>query len=164
MTIRIRNFLVITVAALSIVVRAQEAAYAFMTHLAPELLQTDCGPILYLAGRGPGSGSSQYDNDEYWLLQSDTWVPLDVLGWVYDFRDRMPDGFSLHGIGDLATGLSTMTYVDAVHRDGDAMCCASGGTIWIHFEWDDLTLRVESFEHDPSVQLTELRNDIEERH
>lgn len=136
-------------------VRTDEA-YGFMTHLAPELLQTDRGPILYLAGRGLGAGRSQYDKDEYWLWQSDTWVPLDVHSWIYDFRDRMSDGFRLNGIGDLATALGTMTYVDsAVHRDGDAMCCASGGTIWIHFEWDDLTLRVVSFEHDPSAQLTD---------
>ena len=134
-------------------VRKHEEQYGYLTNLAPELLQNDRGPILYLAGRGLGSGRSQYRNDEYWLWRSGTWLPLDVHGWYIDFRDRMPDGFIHWGLVYLATALSTMTYVDAIHRDEDAMCCPSGGTIRIHFEWDDLELRVAGFEHDPSVQF-----------
>ena len=134
-------------------VRRHEEEYGFLTILAPELLQTDRGPILYLAGRGLGSGTSQYKYDEYWLWRSGTWLPLDMHGWFNVFWDRILEGFWLSGIFDLATALSTMTYVAPVHSDEDAQCCPSGGTIWIHFEWDDLTLRVVSFEHDPSVQF-----------
>ena len=65
----------------------------------------------------------------------------------------MPAGFRLNGIGDLTSALRTMTYVDnAVLRDSDCMACPSGGTVRIQFEWDDLTLRVVSLEHDPDGQ------------
>lgn len=137
-------------------VRKQDSGSWFETFHAPKLLQTDRGPILHLAGRGLGAGRSQYDRHQYWLWRSGTWVALDVLSWIYEFRGQMPDGFGLGGIGDLATALRTMTYVDTwVRRDGDYMCCPTGGTIRIQFEWDDLTLRVLSFEHDPDAQSTE---------
>ena len=137
-------------------VRKQTEDSWFDTFDAPELLQTDRGPILYLLGRGLGAGMSQYGYDEYWLWQPGTWVPLDVHGWGYTARERMPAGFWLAGIDstELTRAMTTMTYVSYVLRDDDAMCCPSGGTVRIQFEWDDLTLRVVSLEHDPRGQLT----------
>lgn len=117
--------------------------------LAPKVLRTGPGLVLYLAGRGLGDSHSQYDYDEYLLWRSGTWVELDVHSWVYGVRKRMPDGYRLKGIIDLAPSLETLKYVStSVLRDGDGDCCPTGGTVSIRFYWDDLTLRVESFEHD----------------
>ena len=127
--------------------------YPSVIFAAPVLLQTGRGPILYLQGFGPGA--LQFEYDQYWLWQFGTWVALDTDGWLKDISEQMPDGFYLYGVGDLRTALSTLTYVRAARREEDAMCCATGGTLTIRFEWDDLTLRVASFEHDPEGRLTE---------
>ena len=116
----------------------------------PELIQTDLGPVFYLQGDGLGDGSFQFQYDEYWLWRAETLVPLDVHGWLYPMRERMPTGFKLKGIGDLRDALRTLSYVTSdVARDGDADCCPTGGTVTIRFKWDHLTLRVASFEHEP---------------
>lgn len=124
--------------------------------LAPVLLRTARGPVLYLAGRGIGDSHSQYGYDEYLLWQAGTWVELDVHSWVYGVRNLMPDGYRLKGIIDLAPSLETLEYVStSVLRDGDGDCCPTGGTVSIRFYWDDLTLRVASFEHDARRPPTE---------
>lgn len=123
--------------------------YGSLTYLAPKLLRTQRGPILYLEGRGPGGSDGQYDNHEYWLWQSGEWVLLDALSWVYALRERMPDGYRV-GVWDLAPALETMTYVTSGYRAGDSRAHPTGGTFTIRFAWDDLTLRVASIEHDPN--------------
>ena len=136
--------------------REQYAFYQPLHFHAPELIQTDRGQVLYLRGSGLGDGAFQYQYDQYWLWRSGTWVPLDVHGWNDTMRERMPDGFGLGGIhGDIPRALRTLTYDAPVRRDGDYDCCPTGGTIKIQFEWDDLTLRVVSFEHDPALHLTD---------
>lgn len=116
--------------------------------LAPKVLRTSLGPVVYLAGRGLGGGHSQYSYDEYLLWRSGTWVELDVHSWVRGVRAGMPDGYRLQGVYDLAPSVETLEYVGSVLRDGDSNCCPTGGTVSIRLYWNNLTLRVASFEHD----------------
>jgi len=118
----------------------------------PEIIQTDHGSILYSQGLGAGWSGQQFSHDRYWLWRSGDWVEIDVHGWLPTMREQVPDGFQLGGIYELAQALPTMTYEISARRDGDATCCPSGGTIRIQFEWDDLTLRVASFEHEPDAE------------
>ena len=137
-------------------VRKPDEGSYWREFLAPEVLRTGRGLVLYLAGRGLGDSHSQYGYDEYLLWQSGTWVELDVHSWVYRLRERMPDGYRLKGIFDLAPSLETLKYVStAVLREGDGDCCPTGGTVSIRFYWDDLTLRVENFEHDAGLAATQ---------
>ena len=122
---------------------------------APKVLRTGLGLVLYLAGRGLGGGHSQYGYDEYLLWRGGTWVELDVYSWVYGVRAAMPDGYRLQGIYDLAPSLETLEYVGSVLRDGDSDCCPTGGTVSIRFYWDDLKLRVASFEHNARSPASE---------
>ncbi|MYD96014.1 MAG: hypothetical protein F4X98_01330 [Gammaproteobacteria bacterium] len=135
-------------------VRKPDREYGQRAYRAPELLRTDLGPVFYLQGYGSGDGSFQFQYDEYWLWRSGSLVALDVHGWLYPTRERMPSGFSLKGIGDLRDALQTLRYVSGdVARDGDGDCCPTGGTVSIRFEWDGLSLRVADFEHDPGDRL-----------
>ncbi|MYD97492.1 MAG: hypothetical protein F4X98_08915 [Gammaproteobacteria bacterium] len=124
--------------------------YGYLTHFAPELIRTQRGPILYLKALGPGGSDGQYDNHQYWLWRSGGWVLLDALSWVYALRERMPNGYSLGGIRNLAPALETMNYATDAYRAGDSRAEPTGGTVTIYFEWDDLTLQVARFEHDPN--------------
>ena len=134
-------------------IRKPERGDGLIMYNAPEVIETDLGSVLFLRGSGSGDGSFQFQYDEHWLWRSGTLVPLDVHGWLHPMRERMPDGFALKGIGDLRDALRTLTYVSRdVAVDGDGDCCPSGGTLRIRFEWDVLTLRIESFEHDPGGQ------------
>ena len=119
---------------------------------APKIIQTDHGPILYSQGLGSGWSGQQYSHDQYWLWRSGDWVEIDTHSWLRDLRERMPDGFYPGGVYELAEALPTMTYEITARRASDATCCPSGGRIRIRFEWDDLTLRMASFELDPGTE------------
>ncbi len=113
----------------------------------PELIQTDIGPVIYLRGFGCCDGMQMYRFDEYWLWRDGDLLQVDTNAWFRSARERLrlPAGYSLNGISNLAQALPTLTYDASIWGPEDPDCCPSGGEVRIHFEWEDLTLRISSF-------------------
>ncbi len=132
--------------------RKQERPSGFTqveTFSIPEIIQTDIGPVMYLRGFGCCDGMQQYVFDEYLLWRDHEWLKLDPHAWFQNSHDplRLPAGYSLNGIGNLFfQSLKKLIYDASVWGPDDPNCCPSGGDARIHFEWDDLTLRISSFD------------------
>jgi hypothetical protein len=120
----------------------------------PRLLHLDRGPVIYQPGWGLGDGRVQYQYDEYWLWQDETWVRLDVWSWAgtRSFDRHLPQGIHLDGVLKSGFSLPGMRYVGDLTRDGDCHTCATGGHVNVDFEWDDLVLRVRDVEYLPPLR------------
>jgi hypothetical protein len=124
-----------------------------VSYEAPETLGSDWGTLLYLPGWGIGDGRSQYSYDEYWLWKDVMWQQLDVWSWSYSrLSEFLPAGLSLDGISKSDFDLPSMRYSGKVRRSDDCHTCATGGSVTIEFQWDDLVLGVERVEYFPDTR------------
>ena len=128
--------------------RSKLGPYGFQ---APEIIETMRGAVLHIIRRGIGSGMWQWFNDEYWLWQWNDWQKLDVTSWYKQAENHVPGGSQLGGVSYTSFDLSGLSNTSPVRRNGDAMCCPSGGILTVHFDWVDLSLSIREIEYDPDT-------------
>lgn len=126
---------------------------SMLTYSAPVWIDTAMGNVLKVAGRDTGSGMSQWFNSQYLLRRDAELTVLDTTSWVPSVIEALPHGYEFGGI--IRMDWTALRSTVPVWRQGDALCCPTGGKATLYFRWNDATLVFDRLVHSPDADPAE---------
>jgi hypothetical protein len=90
----------------------------------PEIIRNRFGTILYVPI--VVDGTANFNESEYYLLDTRTWRQIDSEAWLADLAKRIPRGREMRK--GVWPDLHTMRAEAMLYNSGDANCCPSAGS------------------------------------